>query len=147
MSNATARSCGRVPVGMFQFPCRSGQDVEGRKSVGLRVVSRDVGDQTVVEVAGEIDVATADTLRERLGTLIDRQHVDLVVDLREVSFMDSTGLGLLVGTLKRVRTAGGRLQLVIDSERLLIVFRITALEQVFTIRPSLDDALVEEPTH
>ena len=115
--------------------------------MGLRVVSRDVGDQTVVEVAGEIDVATADTLRERLGTLIDRQHVDLVVDLREVSFMDSTGLGLLVGTLKRVRTAGGRLQLVIDSERLLIVFRITALEQVFTIRPSLDDALAEEPTH
>lgn len=115
--------------------------------MGLRVESRDVGDQTVVEVAGEIDVATADTLRERLGTLIDRQHVDLVVDLRGVTFMDSTGLGLLVGTLKRVRTAGGRLQLVIDSERLLMVFRITALEQVFTIRPSLDDALVEEPTH
>ena len=115
--------------------------------MGLRVVSRDVGNQTVVEVAGEIDVATADTLRERLGTLIDRQHVDLVVDLRGVSFMDSTGLGLLVGTLKRVRTAGGRLQLVIDSERLLMVFRITALEQVFTIRPSLDDALAEEPTH
>ena len=132
---------------MFEFPWRSPWDVEGAKSVGLRVVSRDVGDQTVVEVAGEIDVATADTLRERLGTLIDRQHVDLVVDLRGVSFMDSTGLGLLVGTLKRVRTAGGRLQLVIDSERLLMVFRITALEQVFTIRPSLDDALVEEPTH
>ena len=124
--------------------CRA--DVEGQ-AVALRVVSREVGQQTVVEVDGEIDVATADTLRERLNALIDRQQVDLVVDLRDVSFMDSTGLGLLVGTLKRVRTAGGRLQLVVDSERLLMVFRITALEQVFTIRPSLDEALVEEPTH
>lgn len=115
--------------------------------MALHVVSREVGGQTVVEVAGEIDVATADTLRERLNALVDRQQVDLVVDLRQVGFMDSTGLGLLVGTLKRVRTAGGRLQLVIDSERLLMVFRITALEQVFTIRTSLDEAVAEEPTH
>lgn len=113
----------------------------------LRVASREVGAQTVVEVAGEIDVATADALRERLSTLVDGQRVDLVVDLRQVTFMDSTGLGLLVGTLKRVRTAGGRLQLVIDSERLLMVFRITALEQVFTIRAALEDALTAEPTH
>jgi anti-sigma B factor antagonist len=59
--------------------------------------------------------------------------------------MDSTGLGLLVGVLKRVRGLDGRLQLVIDSERLMKVFRITALTQVFTIRETLDEALADAP--
>jgi anti-sigma B factor antagonist len=100
-----------------------------------------VGEQTVVEVVGEIDVSTADVLRERLVELLDRDRTDLVVDLRQVRFMDSTGLGVLVGTLKKVRLLGGRLQLVIDSERLLKVFRITALLQVFTVHATLEDAL------
>jgi anti-sigma B factor antagonist len=67
------------------------------------------------------------------------------VNLTEVRFMDSTGLGLLVGILKRVRGLDGRLQLVIDSERLLKVFRITALTQVFTIRETVDEALADVP--
>ena len=107
----------------------------------LRVTSRDVGPRTVVEVDGEIDVATADTLREELAALLDRDRADLVIDLRAVRFMDSTGLGVLVGTLKKVRLAGGRLQLVIDSERLLKVFRITALLQVFTVQDTVEAAL------
>ncbi len=75
---------------------------------------------------------------------MDAGHVDLVVNLTEVRFMDSTGLGLLVGVLKRVRGLDGRLQLVIDSERLLKVFRITALTQVFTIRETVDEALAAD---
>lgn len=107
--------------------------------------SRTVDGRTVVDVAGEIDVYTAPTLREKLTALVDAGHVDLVVDLTEVRFMDSTGLGLLVGVLKRVRGLDGRLQLVIDSERLLKVFRITALTQVFTIRETVDEALADRP--
>jgi anti-sigma B factor antagonist len=104
-----------------------------------------VDERTIVEVAGEIDVYTAPTLRERLTTLVDEGRTDLVVDLTQVRFMDSTGLGLLVGVLKRVRGLDGRLQLVIDSERLMKVFRITALTQVFTIRETLDEALADAP--
>ncbi|WP_456820273.1 STAS domain-containing protein [Cellulomonas sp. URHB0016] len=105
------------------------------------MTSRDVGAQTVVDVVGEIDVSTADVLRERLLDLLDQDRTDLVIDLRGVRFMDSTGLGVLVGTLKKARLLGGRLQLVIDSERLLKVFRITALLQVFTVHATLEDAL------
>ncbi|MGY4645416.1 anti-sigma B factor antagonist [Cellulomonas sp. URHB0016] len=107
----------------------------------VKVTSRDVGAQTVVDVVGEIDVSTADVLRERLLDLLDQDRTDLVIDLRGVRFMDSTGLGVLVGTLKKARLLGGRLQLVIDSERLLKVFRITALLQVFTVHATLEDAL------
>ena len=107
----------------------------------IRVTSRDVGPRTVVEVVGEIDVSTADALRDELSTVLERERTDLVIDLRGVQFMDSTGLGLLVGTLKKVRTHGGTLQLVIDSERLLKVLRITALLQVFTVHDTLEAAL------
>ena len=107
----------------------------------VRVTSRDVGPRTVVEVDGEIDVSSADALREELSAVLDRDRADLVIDLRAVRFMDSTGLGVLVGTLKKVRLAGGQLQLVIDSERLLKVFRITALLQVFTVHDTVEAAL------
>ena len=99
------------------------------------------GDVVVVKVAGEIDVYTAASLREKLADLIDADHTDVVVDLTGVTFMDSTGLGVLVGALKKVRGYGGRLQLVIDQEKVIKVFRITALTQVFTIHETLEAAL------
>ena len=107
----------------------------------VSVTSRESGDRTVVEVRGEIDVYTAPVLREELTSLVDAQHTNLVVDLTQVSFMDSTGLGVLVGGLKKVRTLGGDLSLVIDQETILKVFRITALTQVFSIHSTLADAL------
>lgn len=107
----------------------------------VSVTSRESGDRTVIEVKGEIDVYTAPVLREELTSLIDSEHTTIVVDLTQVSFMDSTGLGVLVGALKKVRTIGGDLALVIDQEKILKVFRITALTQVFTIHPTLEAAL------
>ena len=109
----------------------------------VSVTSKDVGDRTVVDVSGEIDVYTASVLREQLANLVDAGRTDLVVDLTAVKFMDSTGLGVLVGVLKKVRAHDGRLQLVIDSERLLKVFRITALTQVFTIHETVSAALAD----
>lgn len=107
----------------------------------VSVTSRRVGDRTVVHVAGEIDVYTAPVLREELAAQQEAGPVDLVVDLTDVPFMDSTGLGVLVGALKRARTMHGDLRLVIDQERVLKVFRITALTQVFEIHATLDEAL------
>ncbi len=115
--------------------------LEREGTVDIRVTSRDVGPHTVVEVEGEIDVSTADALRDEISAVLDRERADLVVDLTGVRFMDSTGLGVLVGTLKKVRLQGGTLQLVINSERLLKVFRITALLQVFTVHDTLEAAL------
>lgn len=107
----------------------------------VTVTSRTSGDRTIVEVSGEIDVYTAPALREELSSLVDREHTNLLVDLTGVGFMDSTGLGVLVGALKKVRTLGGDLALVINEEKILKVFKITALTQVFTIHASLDEAL------
>jgi anti-sigma B factor antagonist len=107
----------------------------------VSVTSRKRGDCTVVEVVGEIDVYTASVLREKLADLINADTTDLVIDLTGVGFLDSTGLGVLVGALKKVRGFGGRLQLVVNQEKVMKVFRITALTQVFTIRETVEDAL------
>ncbi|MGA8114405.1 MAG: STAS domain-containing protein [Actinocatenispora sp.] len=100
-----------------------------------------VADRTVLQVSGEIDVYTAPKLRQRLVELVDEDTRRLVIDLRGVEFLDSTGLGVLVGGLKRMRALGGSLVLVCAHERILKIFRITGLDRIFTIVESVDRAL------
>ncbi len=97
-------------------------------------------DRTVLTVTGEVDVATAPSLRERLVQLIDDGRVHLVIDLTPVDFLDSTGLGVLVGTLKRIRQADGELRLVIPQERIKKLFEITGLTKIFDIVDQVDGA-------
>jgi anti-sigma B factor antagonist len=109
--------------------------------VDLSLETRQENDRTVIEVGGEIDVYTAPKLRERIIELVDEGQYHLVVDLEKVEFLDSTGLGVLVGGLKRVRGHDGSLQLVCTQERLLKIFRITGLSKVFAIHGSQSEAL------
>jgi anti-sigma B factor antagonist len=97
------------------------------------LATRTAANRTVLEVGGEVDVYTAPKLRERLVELSDSGARHVIVDLERVDFLDSTGLGVLVGALKRLKGAGGSLVLVCAREPLLKIFRITALDQVFTI--------------
>jgi anti-sigma B factor antagonist len=102
---------------------------------------RKQGGHTVLEVAGEIDVYTAPKLREKLIELVNEGSYHLVVDLEKVDFLDSTGLGVLVGGLKRVRNHDGSLKLVCTQDKILKIFRITGLTKVFSIHDSVDDAI------
>ncbi|HVC13747.1 MAG TPA: STAS domain-containing protein [Acidimicrobiales bacterium] len=95
----------------------------------------------VVSASGEIDVATAPPLRDRLQALTTSGKSTVVVDLLGVTFLDSTALGVLVGALKRCREAGGDLPLVIDEPRILKVFEITGLTGVFPIFENVRDAV------
>lgn len=109
--------------------------------VDLSISRASHGDRTVVHLGGEIDVYTAPLVREKLDDQLREGRTDLVVDLTDVTFLDSTGLGVLVGRLKRVRTLGGSLRLVGSEERVLKVFAITGLDKVFEIHADLDSAL------
>ncbi|MDQ6698220.1 MAG: STAS domain-containing protein [Actinomycetota bacterium] len=95
----------------------------------------------VLAVGGEVDVATAPRLREKLIELVNGGHHRIVVDLSAVEFLDSTGLGVLVGALKRVRTHDGDLGLVCTESRVLKVFEITGLTKVFAMFASVDEAV------
>lgn len=108
--------------------------------VELSLGTREIAGTTVVDVAGEIDVYTSPKLREKLVSLVNGGTLRLVVNLEKVDFIDSTGLGVLVGVLKRLRARDGSLDLVCRQDGLLRVFTITGLENVFTIHATVDDA-------
>lgn len=107
----------------------------------LTLDTRTLGDRTIVEVGGEIDVYTAPKLREQLVDLVNAGRFHLVVDMEGVEFLDSTGLGVLVGGLKRVRAHDGSLHLVCTQERILKIFRITGLTKVFPIHNTVEEAV------
>ena len=107
----------------------------------FRIAESQVDGVPVVAAFGEIDVATAPPLREKLQAHITEGSSTVVVDLLGVTFLDSTALGVLVGALKRCREAGGELPLVITEPRLLKVFEITGLTGVFPIHTSVADAV------
>jgi anti-sigma B factor antagonist len=109
--------------------------------VELSLTTRVEGECTVIVVNGEVDVYTAPKLREQLVDLVDAGWYHLVVDLENVGFLDSTGLGVLVGGLKRVRSHDGSLRLVCTQERILKIFRITGLTKVFPIHDSVAAAM------
>lgn len=95
---------------------------------------------TVLVVKGEVDVYSAPRLREKLVELVSQGHRQIVADLEGVDFLDSTGLGVLVGGLKRLRSHDGDLTLVCTQARILKVFEITGLLSVFRISESIDQA-------
>jgi anti-sigma B factor antagonist len=95
----------------------------------------------VVEVAGEVDVYTAPTLRQHLRDATSAGALRIVVDMTEVQFLDSTGLGVLVGAMGRIRELDGTLRLVVASDHILKVLRITGLDGLIPVDPDLDAAL------
>jgi len=96
---------------------------------------------SVIALRGEIDVYTAPLLRQKIVDLVDEGALNIVVDMEKVDFLDSTGLGVLVEGLKRVKTRGGNLTLVATQDKILKIFDITGLNKAFPIFSTRDDAL------
>jgi anti-sigma B factor antagonist len=103
------------------------------------VDTRTEGDHTVVRLSGELDVYSAFRLRDALMRLDGKLRI--AVEMAELEFMDSTGLGVLVGGLKRAMAAGGGLCMVAPQERVLKTFKITGLTRVIPAFPNLREAL------
>jgi len=98
------------------------------------------GDACVVSVTGEVDVYTSPTLKARLIESIDDGCARLIVVLDAVSFIDSSGLGVLVGALRRLKERGDDMRIVCSREQVLKIFRITGLDKVFPISATLEEA-------
>jgi anti-sigma B factor antagonist len=97
-------------------------------------VTADVVDRTAtVTVRGEVDVYTAPQLRDRLYSVVADGAGLVVLDLSAMTFIDSTGLGVIVGTLKRLREGGGDLTLRSPSRSTRKVLEITGLNRIMEI--------------
>ena len=107
----------------------------------LHLVTRPAGDCVVVAVTGDVDNFTAPQLRAELEAAFDGDARGVVVDLSGTEFMDSSGLGALVGVSKQHAESGRRLALVCPRPHLRKLFRISRLDEVLPVFDTLDEAL------
>jgi anti-sigma B factor antagonist len=87
----------------------------------------------LLRVSGEVDIQTSPILEEELTKVLDRGASSVLVDLSDVSFLDSTGLSVLVAGLKRCQGIGGALRLVSPRPNVLRVLEITGLTEAFHV--------------
>jgi len=95
----------------------------------------------VIALEGEVDIYSAPQFKEALLSGIDDGATTIVVDLAQVTFIDSTALGVLVSGAKRVRPSNGRLDIVCTDENITRIFEITGLDRIFGIFLTREEAL------
>jgi anti-sigma B factor antagonist len=95
----------------------------------------------VMELSGEIDMYTSPELRRELMGLLQRKVSPLLVDFKEVSYIDSSGIATFVEGLKGIKTYGGRLKFFSIPDRIVEIFNFSKLDRVFEIYRNLDEAI------
>jgi anti-sigma B factor antagonist len=97
-------------------------------------------DTCIMSLDGEVDVYTSPSLKQDMVAAIDEGCAHMIVDLAEVGFIDSSGLGALVSGLRRMKERSGTIRLVGPREPILKVFKITGLDKVFPIFATVEEA-------
>lgn len=100
----------------------------------------DAGSYQVLRPEGDLDVYTVGSLRDALGVIVEQQAPKVVVDLDAVPFMDSSGLGALMGGVRRLREVGGDLAIACTREQHLKLFSITGFGEGVSIAPTVEEA-------
>ncbi|KAE8764937.1 STAS domain-containing protein [Georgenia thermotolerans] len=95
----------------------------------------------VVACTGRLNMVTSPHLRGELRSTVEAGTSRVVVDLSETSFIDSSGLGALIGGLKEARQAGGDLRIAGPGQQILTVLRLTNLDKVLRPYPTVEEAL------
>lgn len=113
--------------------------------VGLVVQVDERDGWAVARVHGDVDMTTAPRLREQVIQVVTGGQPNVVLDLQDVDFIDSTGLGVVVGLLKRTRGQGGDLRLVSTRSSLRKLLELTALDRALPLAGSVDAAIAGEP--
>ena len=97
----------------------------------------------IIELSGEVDAYTCSRFREAMIETIDDGNASIIVSMKSVEYIDSSGLGTLVGGLKRASEQGGRIAIICTNPQIRKVFEITGLERVFPIYEAEEDAVKE----
>src|SRR5437016_5144421 len=98
----------------------------------------------VLQLEGEIDLHVSPEVAESLRTMIAKKPTTLVVDLAKVTYLDSSGLAVLIEGMQNVREYGGKFALANVQESVQHIFDLARLDQVFQIFPDVDSALAEK---
>jgi anti-sigma B factor antagonist len=106
----------------------------------LRIVTRTAEGIPVIQLSGEVDAYTCSMLRDAMIEIIEQGNPNVVISMADVEYIDSSGLGTLVGGLKRASEQSGKIAVVASSIQIRKVFEITGLEKVFPIFESETEA-------
>ena len=99
----------------------------------LSINQKESDEMIVVELSGEIDIDTVNELRERLYEIVEKYPIDIKLDCANLNYIDSTGLGVLVGVLKKVKNNEKNVYLTNLKNTVKKLFLITNLNKVFII--------------
>ncbi len=108
--------------------------------LSIDLKTEDGGDTLVFRLRGSLDLATAPTVRAALTDATDNDSHHIIVDLTQLEFLDSTGLGVLIGAHRRAAEHGGSLRLIVRDGPISRLLNITGLIAVFAAYHSLEDA-------
>jgi anti-sigma B factor antagonist len=132
------------PPGWVSGRLFRGTNPSARMLADLKIVDYALDGRThVIEVNGQVDLYSTPELKARIGRVLDDGKTRVIIDLTHVAFMDSTGLGVLVGALKRLRAAQGALSVVVTNYDIERPFKLTGLDGSFRLHRTRDDALEE----
>jgi anti-sigma B factor antagonist len=97
-------------------------------------IREELSDEYVkVELEGEIDILTSQSLKETLYAIAEKYQKDIKIDCKKLNYIDSTGLGVLVGTLKKIRQYNKNVYICFLKDNIRKLFVITGLDKVFVI--------------
>jgi anti-sigma B factor antagonist len=108
--------------------------------LSIDLKTEDGGETLLFKLRGSLDLATAPTVRAALSEAAEKGSQHLIVDLTQLEFLDSTGLGVLIGAHRRAAEHGGSLRLIVSDGPISRLLNITGLIAVFSVYHSLDDA-------
>jgi anti-sigma B factor antagonist len=112
--------------------------------LSIDIKSEHNGDALVFKLRGSLDLATAPSVRAALLEAADDGRLEIVVDLTQLEFLDSTGLGALIGAYRRAVERQGRVALVVNDGPIARLLNITGLMRIFSVYHTLDAALKDE---
>ncbi|MDR3120497.1 MAG: STAS domain-containing protein [Clostridiales bacterium] len=104
-------------------------------SSGLTIKEQERESSVLIEIGGEVDIFTCQELKDTLYQLVERHGKDLILDCTTLNYIDSTGLGVFVAVLKKVRQIDRQITIENLKESILKLFLITNLDSLFNIRP------------
>ncbi len=111
----------------------------------LTITARRHNERTaVISMSGQLSAMSADQLREAVASAIEHHQNHVVLELRGVDFIDSSGLGAVIGGLKSTRQAGGDLRIVDPSAQVMMILRLTNVDQILPVFANVAAAVGDE---
>ena len=107
----------------------------------ISIETKNEEDLCILTVKGRLGITTENSLRQRVAALVEQSQVHIILDFTGITFMDSSGMSSVLSAMRSVSENQGRICLVCDTRHILRVLRITAIDKLMAIYPTLEEAI------